>query len=79
MIAGGARGSREDRRKGTSTSVSKERFADLSQYEEVRNFYEITFELLEQAKGEMWDVYPHGVIGCCSWQSIETFGRRAFH
>ncbi len=40
------------------TRVQRERFADLSQYEEVRDFYEITPELMKQAKGEMIVMHP---------------------
>jgi len=40
------------------TRVQRERFADLSQYEEVRDFYEITPELMKQAKGEMIIMHP---------------------
>ena len=45
------------------TRVQKERFADLSQYEEVRDFYEITPELMKQAKGEMIVMHPLPRVG----------------
>jgi len=40
------------------TRVQKERFADLSQYEEVRDFYEITPDLMKQAKAQMIILHP---------------------
>lgn len=45
------------------TRVQKERFADLSQYDEVRDFYEITPELMKQAKGEMIVMHPLPRVG----------------
>ncbi|MEA3344725.1 MAG: aspartate carbamoyltransferase [Chloroflexota bacterium] len=45
------------------TRVQKERFTDLSQYEEVKNFYEITPELMEQAKEEMIVMHPLPRVG----------------
>lgn len=40
------------------TRVQKERFSDTSQYEDVRNFYEITPELMKSAKEKMIVVHP---------------------
>ncbi len=45
------------------TRVQKERFADLSQYDEVRDFYEITPELMKQAKEEMIVMHPLPRVG----------------
>jgi aspartate carbamoyltransferase catalytic subunit len=45
------------------TRVQKERFADLSEYEEVRRCYEITPELMEQAKQKMIVMHPLPRVG----------------
>ncbi len=45
------------------TRVQKERFSDLTQYEEVRNYYEITPELMEQAKEKMVVMHPLPRVG----------------
>jgi aspartate carbamoyltransferase catalytic subunit len=45
------------------TRVQKERFADLSQYDEVRDFYEITPELMAQAKEKMIVMHPLPRVG----------------
>jgi aspartate carbamoyltransferase catalytic subunit len=45
------------------TRVQKERFADLSEYEEVRRCYEITPELMEQAKEKMIVMHPLPRVG----------------
>ena len=45
------------------TRVQKERFADLSQYEEVRDFYEITPDLMKQAKERMIIMHPLPRVG----------------
>jgi carbamoyl-phosphate synthase/aspartate carbamoyltransferase/dihydroorotase/carbamoyl-phosphate synthase/aspartate carbamoyltransferase len=45
------------------TRVQKERFADLTQYEEVRDYYEITPELMEQAKNNMIVMHPLPRLG----------------
>ena len=45
------------------TRVQKERFSDLSQYEEVKNFYEITPELMAQAKEKMVVMHPLPRVG----------------
>jgi aspartate carbamoyltransferase catalytic subunit len=45
------------------TRVQKERFADLSQYEEVKDHYEITPELMAQAKKEMIVMHPLPRVG----------------
>jgi carbamoyl-phosphate synthase/aspartate carbamoyltransferase/dihydroorotase/carbamoyl-phosphate synthase/aspartate carbamoyltransferase len=45
------------------TRVQKERFSDLDQYEEVKNQYIITPELLEQAKDKMIVMHPLPRVG----------------
>ncbi|MGB4871384.1 MAG: aspartate carbamoyltransferase [Candidatus Promineifilaceae bacterium] len=45
------------------TRVQKERFSDLAQYEEVKNYYEITTELLEKAKDKMVVMHPLPRVG----------------
>lgn len=45
------------------TRVQKERFTDLNQYEEVRNYYEITPEIMEQAKEKMIVMHPLPRVG----------------
>jgi aspartate carbamoyltransferase catalytic subunit len=45
------------------TRVQKERFSDLAQYEEVKNHYEITPELMEQAKEKMVVMHPLPRVG----------------
>jgi carbamoyl-phosphate synthase/aspartate carbamoyltransferase/dihydroorotase/carbamoyl-phosphate synthase/aspartate carbamoyltransferase len=45
------------------TRVQKERFADLSQYEEVKNYYEITPELMARAKEKMIIMHPLPRVG----------------
>ncbi|MCB8967697.1 MAG: aspartate carbamoyltransferase [Chloroflexota bacterium] len=45
------------------TRVQKERFSDLAQYEQVKNHYEITTELMEQAKSKMVIMHPLPRVG----------------
>jgi aspartate carbamoyltransferase catalytic subunit len=45
------------------TRVQKERFSDLAQYEEVKDHYEITPELMEQAKEKMVIMHPLPRVG----------------
>ncbi|MCP4361549.1 MAG: aspartate carbamoyltransferase [Chloroflexi bacterium] len=45
------------------TRVQKERFSDMAQYEEVKNYYEITPELMEQAKKKMVVMHPLPRVG----------------
>ncbi len=45
------------------TRIQKERFSDLAQYEEVKNYFEITPELMEQAKQKMVVMHPLPRIG----------------
>ncbi len=45
------------------TRVQKERFTDLAQYEEVKNQYEITSELMQKAKDKMVVMHPLPRVG----------------
>ena len=45
------------------TRVQKERFTDLAQYEEVKNYYEITPELMARAKEKMIVMHPLPRVG----------------
>lgn len=45
------------------TRVQKERFSDLAQYEEVKNFYEITTDLMERARQKMIVMHPLPRVG----------------
>jgi carbamoyl-phosphate synthase/aspartate carbamoyltransferase/dihydroorotase/carbamoyl-phosphate synthase/aspartate carbamoyltransferase len=45
------------------TRVQKERFSDLSQYEEVKDHYEITPELMKEAKEKMVVMHPLPRVG----------------
>ncbi|MFQ5398358.1 MAG: aspartate carbamoyltransferase [Anaerolineae bacterium] len=45
------------------TRVQKERFSDLAQYEEVKDYYEITPELMERAKEKMVVMHPLPRVG----------------
>ncbi len=45
------------------TRVQKERFSDLAQYEEVKNHYEITPELMQRAKDDMIIMHPLPRVG----------------
>lgn len=45
------------------TRVQKERFSDLAQYEEVKDYYEITAELMEKAKDKMIVMHPLPRVG----------------
>jgi aspartate carbamoyltransferase catalytic subunit len=45
------------------TRVQKERFADLAQYEEVKDHYEITTELMGRAKEDMIIMHPLPRVG----------------
>jgi carbamoyl-phosphate synthase/aspartate carbamoyltransferase/dihydroorotase/carbamoyl-phosphate synthase/aspartate carbamoyltransferase len=45
------------------TRVQKERFADLAQYEEVKDQYEITPELMGSAKEDMIIMHPLPRVG----------------
>jgi aspartate carbamoyltransferase catalytic subunit len=45
------------------TRVQKERFTDLAQYEEVKEFYKITPELMKRAKEKMVVMHPLPRVG----------------
>ncbi|MDJ0757333.1 MAG: aspartate carbamoyltransferase [Ardenticatenaceae bacterium] len=45
------------------TRVQKERFTDLDQYEEVKNYYKITAETMEMAKEKMVVMHPLPRVG----------------
>ncbi len=45
------------------TRVQKERFSDLAQYEEMKNYYEISPELLRRAKEKMVVMHPLPRVG----------------
>ncbi|MEN6579398.1 MAG: aspartate carbamoyltransferase [Anaerolineaceae bacterium] len=45
------------------TRIQKERFSDMAQYEEVKNYFEITPELMEQAKQKMIVMHPLPRVG----------------
>lgn len=45
------------------TRVQKERFSDLAQYEQVKDHYEITAELMTQAKAKMIVMHPLPRVG----------------
>jgi carbamoyl-phosphate synthase/aspartate carbamoyltransferase/dihydroorotase/carbamoyl-phosphate synthase/aspartate carbamoyltransferase len=45
------------------TRVQKERFSDLAQYEEVKDFFEITPELMKKAKEKMVVMHPLPRVG----------------
>jgi carbamoyl-phosphate synthase/aspartate carbamoyltransferase/dihydroorotase/carbamoyl-phosphate synthase/aspartate carbamoyltransferase len=45
------------------TRVQKERFADLAQYEDVKDHYEITPELMAEAKEKMVIMHPLPRVG----------------
>ena len=45
------------------TRVQKERFSDLAQYEEVKNYYNITPELMQRAKEKMVVMHPLPRVG----------------
>jgi aspartate carbamoyltransferase/orotidine 5'-phosphate decarboxylase subfamily 2 len=59
------------------TRVQKERFADLSQYEEVKNYYVITPELMEHAKKEMIVMHPLPRVGEISY-AVDSDPRAAY-
>ena len=45
------------------TRIQKERFTDMAQYEEVKNYFEITTELLQSAKKDMIVMHPLPRVG----------------
>jgi aspartate carbamoyltransferase catalytic subunit len=59
------------------TRVQKERFADLSQYEEAKDLYVITPELMESAKEKMIIMHPLPRVGEISY-AIDSDTRAAY-
>jgi carbamoyl-phosphate synthase/aspartate carbamoyltransferase/dihydroorotase/carbamoyl-phosphate synthase/aspartate carbamoyltransferase len=59
------------------TRVQKERFSDLAQYEEVKNLYEITPELLTKAKQKMVVMHPLPRVGEIHY-SVDSDPRAAY-
>jgi aspartate carbamoyltransferase catalytic subunit len=59
------------------TRVQKERFADLAQYEEVKDFYVITPELMAQAKEKMIVMHPLPRVGEISYH-VDSDPRAAY-
>ncbi len=59
------------------TRVQKERFSDLAQYEEVKNYYEISPELLEKAKEKMVVMHPLPRVGEI-FDSVDADPRAAY-
>jgi aspartate carbamoyltransferase catalytic subunit len=59
------------------TRVQKERFSDLAQYEEVKNHYEITPELMQRAKKKMVVMHPLPRVGEIHY-SVDADPRAAY-
>jgi carbamoyl-phosphate synthase/aspartate carbamoyltransferase/dihydroorotase/carbamoyl-phosphate synthase/aspartate carbamoyltransferase len=59
------------------TRVQKERFSDLAQYEELKNYYEISPELLEKAKEKMVVMHPLPRVGEI-FDSVDADPRAAY-
>ena len=59
------------------TRVQKERFSDLAQYEEVKNYYEISPELLGKAKEKMVVMHPLPRVGEI-FDSVDADPRAAY-
>jgi len=59
------------------TRVQKERFNDLTQYEEVRNQYEITADLMQRAKEKMVVMHPLPRVGEIHY-SVDSDPRAAY-
>ena len=59
------------------TRVQKERFSDLAQYEELKNYYEISPELLAKAKEKMVVMHPLPRVGEI-YDSVDTDPRAAY-
>jgi len=59
------------------TRVQKERFSDLAQYDEVKDQYVITPELLERAKKKMIVMHPLPRVGEIS-TAVDTDPRAAY-
>lgn len=59
------------------TRVQKERFSDLAQYEEVKDLYVITPELMDQAKKDMIVMHPLPRVGEISY-AVDSDPRAAY-
>lgn len=59
------------------TRVQKERFSDLAQYEELKNYYEISPELLAKAKEKMVVMHPLPRVGEI-YDSVDADPRAAY-
>jgi aspartate carbamoyltransferase catalytic subunit len=59
------------------TRVQKERFADLAQYEQLKNFYEITPEIMAQAKQQMVLMHPLPRVGEIAY-TVDSDPRAAY-
>ncbi|MCB0164358.1 MAG: aspartate carbamoyltransferase [Anaerolineae bacterium] len=59
------------------TRVQKERFTDLVQYEEVKDHYEITTEIMEKAKQKMIVMHPFPRVGEIHY-NVDTDPRAAY-
>ncbi len=59
------------------TRVQKERFSDLAQYEAVKDYYEITPELMSRAKEKMIVMHPFPRVGEISY-SVDDDARAAY-
>jgi aspartate carbamoyltransferase catalytic subunit len=59
------------------TRVQRERFADQAQYEEVKDYYVITSELMEDAKERMVIMHPLPRVGEISY-AIDDDPRAAY-
>lgn len=59
------------------TRVQKERFSDLAQYEEVKNLYEITTDLMTKAKKKMIIMHPLPRVGEIHY-NVDSDARAAY-
>jgi carbamoyl-phosphate synthase/aspartate carbamoyltransferase/dihydroorotase/carbamoyl-phosphate synthase/aspartate carbamoyltransferase len=59
------------------TRVQKERFADLAQYEQVKDYYEITADLMAKAKEKMIVMHPLPRVGEIHY-NVDTDPRAAY-
>jgi carbamoyl-phosphate synthase/aspartate carbamoyltransferase/dihydroorotase/carbamoyl-phosphate synthase/aspartate carbamoyltransferase len=59
------------------TRVQKERFTDMAQYEEVKNLYLMTPELMKKAKKKMIILHPLPRVGEIS-ESLDSDPRAAY-
>jgi len=59
------------------TRIQKERFTDLAQYDEVKDLYEITPEIMQRAKGKMVVMHPLPRVGEIHY-SVDADPRAAY-